>query len=491
MKIKFLVILGLFLILEVNSQELFNVDSLLRKDSIELLMPTFRGTAERNFYGWGEVNRLDVIWKFYLGEGITVIGRKSGKRKWKGAGWTGQPLLVREGSDTFLIQGAYDHHLRRINALTGVESWKYKFDDVVKGTGTLWINRKAVSKESSMVIMQGSRLGTQHYLDTDYVPSFRAISYFTGKELWRMNSRLTRSYSRDVDASALVFRDTAYIGLENGVFTVFDPDPSSADSLDGMFQPARFENHSLYDQKDARIHGGNLVTESSPALQGNHIYLASGSGHVYGYNLKTRKIDWDFFTGSDMDGTVVVTSDSCILVSVEKQYIKGKGGVFKLDPGKPPMESVIWYFPVRDTSYASWKGGVIGTVGINDLYTGRNDSIDKLMVVSALDGYTYVVKHEFTVPGKTVAGPSGKGSYPVPQLITKLKTGPSITSPLITSNRIVVSGYNGIYLYRYEGVKVELLDHFGAEAEASPILYGDKLYIASRNGYLYCLGENK
>lgn len=479
----------IFFIISLGSagQVNYDVDSMLRADNVELLMPTFRGSAERNYYGWGSLKRLDVIWKFYLGEGITVIGRKSGQKKWKGAGWTGQPLVIKEGQDTFLIQGSYDHSLRKIHAQTGKEIWKYSFDDVVKGTGTLWVNRNAVNRENALIIMQGSRLGTHHFLDADFVPSFRAISYFTAKELWRMNSRLTKSYSRDVDASPLILSDTAYLGLENGIFTVFNPDPAVADSLDYMLQPLRYENHYLYQKSDISTHGGNLVTESSPALLRNKIYLASGSGHIYGYNIDNDSIDWDFFIGSDIDGTIVVTKDSCLLISVEKQYITGKGGVFKLNPSKPPENSVEWYFPVGDTAYSSWEGGVIGTVGINENYTKPGSH--SLVAISALDGFSYVVYNDSVSLKEKVKGPHGEKTYPTPVLHSRLETGPSISSPVFSFNNLIVCSYNGIYLYSIEDDEFVLLDRFGVAVESSPVFFGNRLYIASRNGYLYCLGE--
>ena len=485
---KAIVIISVFFFSTVIfAQENFNVDSFLNSEGIELLMPTFRGTAERNFYGWGELNKVDLIWKFNLGEGITVMGRKGGKRKWKGAGWTGQPLLVKEGNDTFLIQGSYDHYLRKISASDGKEIWRYKFDDVIKGTGTLWINRNAKSRDNSILILQGSRLGTHHFLDAKFVPSFRAISYFSGKELWRMDSRLTHSYSRDVDASCLIISDTAYIGLENGTLRIFNPDPDKASSLNEMHQPECYGRHLLYEESDLKTHQGNLVTESSPALLGNHVYLASGSGHVYGYNRLKDTIDWNFYIGSDLDGSIVVTSDSCLLVSVEKQFIKGKGGVFKLDPSRLPSESVEWYFPVEDTSYADWEGGVIGTVAVNDYYT--ESSNENLAVVSALDGNNYILKHKVINKKKKVYGPLNQNKYPTPELVSQIRTSPSISSPLITDNRIILSCYNGVYLYSYDNNKIEFLDRYGIVVEASPVLYGKRIFIASRNGFLYCLGE--
>lgn len=457
-------------------------------DSIEVLIPTFRGNQERNYYGTGRIDRLEVIWKFWLGKGMTTISRKTGKKEWAGAGWTGQPLLVKVKDDTFLIQGAYDHHLRKIDISNGKEMWKFDFGDVVKGTGTLWRNPYSDHPDSSFLIFQGSRMGEDHFLDSEHIPSFRAISFYSGKELWKYDVPLTASYSRDTDGSAIVWRDTLYIGLENGWFALFNPDPSKAVFTDSMVQPQLYSKHVLYNKKDIKLHGGNLVTESSPAVLKDRIYIASGSGHVYGYNMDKGFMDWDFYIGSDIDGSVVVTGDSCLLVSVEKQYIKGSGGLFKLDPSRPPDSCVIWFQPTGNIPYAGWEGGIIGTAAINDRYTG--DSLPKLAVATGIDGYTYIVRHDSTLRKSRSAGPDGKKRYHLPFSVKKLRTGPSISSPVITADRLLVPGYNGLFLYAYDkNLNFTLLDYKPGCFEAAPILYGRSAYIADRSGFLYRLGE--
>ncbi|MBS3772500.1 MAG: hypothetical protein KGY69_19770, partial [Bacteroidales bacterium] len=200
--------------LDVNATELIN------DDSVEVIIPTFLGNKQRNYYGSNPPESLEIKWKRYLGKGKTVISRKIGEKEWKGAGWTGQPLLVKEGDDLFLIQGAYDHNLKKVHAASGELVWEYAFDDVIKGTGTIWYKPEYPEPENRMVILQGSRLGVGNYLDSDHIPSYRAISYLTGEELLRHDVKWTHSYSRDVDGSALVINDTVYIGLENSLFTV-------------------------------------------------------------------------------------------------------------------------------------------------------------------------------------------------------------------------------------------------------------------------------
>ncbi|HEU4718776.1 MAG TPA: hypothetical protein VFU15_13120, partial [Bacteroidia bacterium] len=423
----------------------------------------------------------------FLGSGTTIVNEKKGIEQWAGAGWTGQPLIVDECGKKFLIQGCFDHHLKKIDAQTGDVKWEYAYDDILKGTGTIWKNDSAADPENRIEIIQGSRKGVNSPLCGAHAYSFRAVSYFTGKELWRMDVEHTASYSRDCDASALVISDTAYIGLENGKFKWFDPGKKTIPS-DSFAAPDVFGCTDLYNREDAAHHGGNLVTESSPAHIGNHIYITAGSGHVYGFNLATKIIDWDFFIGSDMDGSPVVTSDSCLLIPVEKQYIAGNGGVFKLDPSKSPDNCVQWYFPSADFSFASWEGGVIGSVAVNDRY--NDGEFPRLASFMGIDGYLTVVKYDHVRKDTLVKGPDGKTVYPCPEVVFRKRTGPSISTPLFVNDKLVAAGYSGICLFRYDrgGFFYELAFHPGI-FEATPSADAGKIFIASRDGFLYCFGD--
>ncbi len=474
--------------LQVNAQDSV-IEQVDKEDEFELLIPTFLGNEQRNFYGTNAPDHLNLKWKHYLGEGITVISRKLGERKWKGAGWTGQPLIVKHDQDTFLIIGAYDHHLKKIKARDGKLVWQYKYDDVIKGTGTIWDNSNAVDPKNRLVILQGSRLGTHHFLDAKHVPSYRAISFLTGEELWRLDVKFTPSYSRDVDGSALIINDTVYIGLENALFTVLDPDYKQASEKDGMLQPRIFEEHKLYDWEDVVKHKNNIVTESSPSRIGDFLFIASGSGHVYRYNLRSREIDWDYYIGSDIDGSAVVTKDSCILVSVEKQYIKGQGGVFKLDPFKPADSNcVVWYSPTENKELNSWEGGVIGSVGVNDAYL--KDELDaRLAAFVGIDGYLYVVKHN-ACSDSLVLGPDSTSYYRSPEICFKKKIGASISTPVFVDDKLIVCGYGGIHMFRYDKFcNFDLIDHKAIYSESTPVVLNNRIYIPSRDGYLYCLGD--
>lgn len=451
---------------------------------IQLVVPSFRGGEARNYYGNYAPTNLNENWKLSLGSGRSFAYGKM--YVWTGAGWTGQPLVVVDKNVTYLIQGAFDYHLRKINAQTGEVIWKYKFDDILKGTGTVFINKNARNEEERVVVMQGSRRGEVG--NSAIAPSFRAISFLSGKELWRMNSEKTASYSRDVDGSALGVGDTAYIGLENGLFTVFNPDPQYAEMKTGMLQPKIYRQLPLFAEKDKASHGGNLVTESSPTLLGDRIFSTTGSGHVYGYNMKTGKIDWDFYIGADMDGTPPATDDNCLLITVEKEYIAGKGGVYKLNPAKTGDEAVEWFFPTENRSYFTWAGGIIGSAAVNDAYVGENEP--HLAVFTGIDGNLYVVNHQ-KLTSEKVAGTDAKTMYPTPELVFKKNVGPTISSPIIVGNKIIVATYTGLYLFEHDkNLNFKQLAFMKGTFEASPIVWNGKIYIASNSsGFLYCLGN--
>jgi len=449
------------------------------KSKYALLYPTFLGNEQRNFYGKDIPDTIDLLWKVFTGCGKTRVGKKT--YRWCGTGWPGQPILVKELGQGYIIIGCLDHKLRKLDAETGKEIWNYKFDDVIKGSATIFCYRDSLNEK--IIILQGSRRGFGKSLYSKIVPSFRAID-LSGKELWRLNIKRTDSYSRDVDASPLVLDSLIYLGAENGIFYIIDADPNMATMRRGIVQPKILKEIKLYDDKDIKIHGGNLVAESSPVLCQNKIYIAAGSGHVYGINLETLKIDWDFYIGSDLDGTISVTQDNCLIVPVEKQYIKEKGGVLKLDPSKDAEESVVWYFPTEDKKFASWRGGVIGSVSIQD----------SLIAFRAIDGYLYLANH-YLLDNNAQSRLNGK-KYPMPKLLAKVFLGPSISTPLIIDDKIITAGYdNKLRILKVDRMaditEIAPIDSFVAQAafESTPLVWQNRIYIGCKDGYFYCLGE--
>ncbi len=474
-------------ILFFGSHQLFSQN---KEKKVEILISTFLGNEKRNYYGNEAPGKLDSVWKIYLGEGISPAYGTD--KVWKGAGWTGQPLLVKEDGELYLIQGAFDYHLKKIKAKTGELVWQYKFEDILKGTGTIWVNEKAENSENKYIIMQGSRLGFWNSHEDRYIPSFRAVSYLTGKELWRMNVKKTDCYSRDVDGSAVVIDTLAYLALENGIFTVFSPNPKYKERKDDVVQPKILQEITYYTKKDIELHGDDLVSESSPTVLNGRVFTLSGTGRIYGYNLEKRENDWEYYIGTDLNGSAPATDDDCLLIPVEKQYMPGSGGVMKIDPSKSGNESVVWFYPTPNKKWYHWEGGIIGSVSCNDSYVGENE--DHFAVFLDVTGELTVLDHQKLEKKKTVLGPDSVTYFKTPKLVAKVNIPGTISTPIIIKDKIVAATDNGLFLYQLvkqkKNYELKLLDKIeGLEIDATPIVWNKKVYIAVRNGYMYCFGE--
>ncbi len=446
---------------------------------------TYLGDNQRNYYGNYAPTALRVKWKTPLGSGKTRIGRKT--VSWRGAGWTGQPLVIDENGETFLIQGTLSHAVKKIRARDGKVIWSTKVGDVIKGTPT-FTDVGGNDPEQRYILIVGSRKGLQADFINGPAHSLHGISYLTGKRLWRHNSRRTHSNTRDVDASAVVIsKGKACIPLENGYFTVFSPDPRKARPKDGFPAPKIHKQYLLYRDRDITTYGRDLACESSPTWYRGKAWVAAGVGRVYSCGVGTfGGAGWSLDVGGDLNGSMPLTNDSHLLLGIEKQYISGQGGVMKFKPGG----KVSWYFPLPNKKFFEWQGGLVGSPAVNHRY--RSSVSQDLACFVGVDGVLTLINHKKLQPGVTVPGPRRKNQYPSPLVLdqVKLPTG-SISSPLFLGDKIIVGYDNGLDLYQVTPAnKLQRLARLpGPMFDATPTVWNGRVYAASKNGYLYCLGN--
>lgn len=473
---------------------------------------TFLGNYSRRFYGLGPVpRRLDMIWKVRLGSGWS-----SGKydddpaSEWRGSGWTGQPSLVVDGGRPYLIVSSYDYNLRRVDALSGEVVWKYQFDDIIKSSPSIFQNPAPKGEDDKYIVLAGSRRGYPYKLADTRVAPYRALTFGSGTELWRLPVPQTECYSRDCDGSGFFLDGRQYIGVESGYLYALDP--FTTEPWETFAKPKIVAQAQLLGDERAASREGNLVLESSASALGTRLYIASGTGHVYGLRRSDLTVEWDYYVGSDMDGTPVPTRRNKLLVSVEKQYIRGRGGVLCLDPSKPPAEAVEWFLPTADREVGEWQGGVIGSCAVNDDYN-VDGSRPALAAFNSLDGYMHVVSQDTLAEG-TVRGPNREPGLRTPVEIGTYWNAGSISTPLLLGDRIVCAGYDmRVHVYRvsykqaqqgddgalpsangdgkFWTVSIDEMAQFVAEDgfESTPIVWNGRIYAGCRDGWFYCLGE--
>jgi PQQ-like domain len=468
----------------------------------ELLIPTYLGSDRRKFYGRGVPQSLNLQHQFPLGSGRSYLGGRF--PVWSGAGWTGQPTIAKDGGKTYLIIGSFDHHLRKIDLETNQVVWQYKFDDILKGSSTIYIDPTA-PYDNQVVVLQGSRRG----VTGKHPSSFRAISFRTGREIWRLSLQRTPSYSLDNDSSPIDLGDGVLFNAGENSIGYFLNSATSAGTIEnGMWQPEILSKVQLYKAEDAPRYGGNLVTESSPARLGDRLFIAAGGGHIYGISLETRQIIWHFLAGGDLDGTIAISQDDKLFCALEKERIPGNGGLFKLNPNLPPEQAVEWFFPTGNRSFSTWLGGVIGSVALNDEY--RTPDRPALFATNSIDGHLYIGS-QHQIDGQKVKGPFLNREYETPVIAFKQLIGPSISTPIFTDgDRLIAAGYNGVYLFQlnfdptsastpqavrndkgeYFRLVVEQVSHFkpGISFESTPIVWDGLVRICARDGWMYTLG---
>jgi len=478
----------------------------------ELLVPTYLGSDRRRFYGRGQPQSLRQLHRFELGSGISIVGGTADT--WSGAGWTGQPTIVRDRGRLYLTIGAYDHSLRKIDLETMQVVWRYEFDDILKGTASIYLDDTA-DEDDRLVVLQGSRRGTNKSLGAAIVPSFRAISFRTGRELWRLNIRRTDSYSRDNDSSAIALNngqngqngEIFNVG-ENAIGYFLSASSARARSKNGIIQPEILQEIQLYEPADIARYRGNLVAESSPAVWNDRLYLASGGGRIYGIEIATRQIVWRFRAGGDLNGSIAIARDGKLFATVDREKIPGLGGAFKLDPSRPDPDCVEWFMPTLDRGFGDWQGGITASVALDDDY--RSAETPPLFATSSVDGNLYIGSQRET--SGTASGPLRDRDYPKPKILATYPIGASISTPIFTDgNRLVAAGYGGVHLFqlafevatanddaakvatgtsgtRYR-LRLELLDRVAGSFESTPVVWDGKIYICSRDGGLYTFGD--
>ena len=475
---------------------------------------TFLGNYGRRYYGQGPAPRhLDVLWKVKLG-GALSSGKYAGDPvdQYNGSGWTGQANIVVDGGKTYVVASSYDYKLRKIDAATGKVLWTYAFDDIIKSSPSVFLNPNPTGPDDRYIVVAGSRRGYPKKIDDPTVAPVRAVTFGSGRELWRLPAPRTANYSRDCDGSGFFYDGVFYIGVESGWFYALDP--LKTQPWLRWNEPAVLHQTLLLGDKRNANHGDDLALEASASALGRNLYIASGSGHVYGMRRSDLKVVWDYFVGTDLDGTPVPTKKGLLLQGVEKQYVKGKGGMLAVDPGKPPDKATVWFFPTGNRKVGDWAGGVVGSAAVNDSYN-PGGKYPALCAFNAIDGYLYVISQD-VLSDQTVEGPMLQKGWKSPVQVARVWDGGAISTPIIVGDTLVSAAYDQrVHLYdivytpaqqgdpgalpsaSHDGsfwtvtLKERAQFFAGGGFESTPTLWDGRVYVGCRDGWFYCLGDKK
>jgi len=422
---------------------------------------TFRGNPTRTWHGLGPVpSAPQSRWRYPDARMCSLSEDRGETTQWCGTGWTGQPAVFERDGRTWVVFGAYDRAVHFVDADTGTDILPpFGTGDIIKGSVT-------VDPDGYPIVYTGSR---DNY--------FRALAFDGGevRELWRLSASAVSPilWNDDWDGSALVIDDYLFEGGENSQLHVvrlhrgYGPDGRVSVAPELVFHAPGW---------DAELLGavGNEVSiEGSVAISGNTLYFGNSGGLVQGWDIGPLRAGtgdpqrvFRFWTGDDTDGTVVVDEAGMLYVGSEWERHNARssevGQILKLDPAKPDAP-LVW----SQHDDALGKAGVFSTAAvvgdtvIATTYSGRAVGLDRA---------TGAVRWE------------------------KRLTAPLMGSPVVVDGVWLQGDCSGVlhaYDVRTPGVDPPELWQvpLGACIESTPAVWKGRIYVGTRGGYLYALGD--
>ncbi|MGV3759910.1 MAG: PQQ-binding-like beta-propeller repeat protein [Actinomycetota bacterium] len=424
---------------------------------------TFRGNPSRSYYGAGSVPRTtpQVLHRF-PDEPMCRSSLNLGETKvWCGMGWTGQPTIAVREDRTWAIFGGYDGNIHFMDADTGERILPdVETGDIIKGTPT-------IDPDGFPLVYSGSRDDLLRVIAFDR-PGQAEV-------LWTLHADAVQPviWNDDWDASPIVIGDYLVENSESGRFWVIKLNRTT--DAAGLVQvaPEVVFTTPVWDQEVLNLNGDTVASaESSPAIHGDTAYLGTSAGLIWGFDLSGLDDGIDpapvfrFWTGGDNDATVVVDDEGMLYVAGQYdrnlQRARDVGQLTKLDPSNPE-NPIVW----KIDDQGALKGGVYGTPGIHGdvLYFGTNGG--RLVAVNRMTG----------------------------AVIWEKRLSPPVWgSPVVVDDVLLIGDCAGIF-HAFD-VSDPLVDppelwqvDLGGCIEATPAVWDGRIYIGSRNGHLYVLGE--
>jgi len=380
-----------------------------------------------------------------------------------------------------LMIGAYDHRFHFIDAATGAPTRQpIKTGDLVKGSPTL-------DPDGFPLVYFGSRDNKLRITALDGEDAEVIWSFTTPKPLCTGTNQPAGCVGRwndDWDAAPLIHNDYMFQGGENSIFYIWRLNRGyGADGRVTVDPELVYTLETWNDGIMGWIREGCRATvaarcvstsvESTAVMFEGRVYFGTSAGMVFGLDVTdihngNVEVVFEYWVGDDVDASIVVDEEGMLYVPVEyKRYNqRGRelGQLVKLDPyaaGDP----YVWgmYSLVEPPA----QGGMWSTPALGD-------------------GVVYAVTNK----GNLVVVDRETGE----ELTWEYLAAGSWSSPVLVENKLLVAAQNGLlYSFDVTDPRDPVLDwqvKVGESTlEATPAVWRGVVYLFSRDGYLYAIGE--
>ncbi|MFC5405957.1 PQQ-binding-like beta-propeller repeat protein [Cohnella soli] len=439
---------------------------------------TFRGTNERNAPSFGSVEMKTF-------QPAIAWTKKTKSSSWGGgAGWTGQPAIVRWSPEvlrtmnvkpkfqtkpglTEVIYASLDGYVYFLDLDTGEETRNpIRIGNPIKGS-------VSVDARGYPLLYVGEGIPENKTI------GFNLYSLIDQKRLLRVNGYDAFAYRKGwgaFDSSAVFNRldDTLTVGGENGIVyhlklnTKFEPDRKKL-TIDPVISKFRYKI------------AGNAYQgiENSIATFGDYAYFADNGGSLQALNVKTHSPVWQLAPIDDTDASIVVESEGGVPflytgTEVDKQGKKGFAHIRKING---LTGAVIW-----EQIYASFSqlgahpvnGGVLATPVLG------KKSIANLVIFT-------IARYGTFSGGLMVAlnKDTGKEAWRLPMKNYAWSSPVDVYDEAGNAYLLQANSVGLVSVIDAKSGQVRGSLNIGTNIEASPAVFNDMAVVASRGGIIY------
>ena len=439
---------------------------------------TFRGNSLRNSPSFGSASVKDKIletsWEF-----------KTSSSTWGGgAGWTGQPSIIKwpadlkekmnikdefKGNDNFVevIYASLDGNVYFLDLKSGVETRdKIKVGNPIKGS-------VSIDPRGLPLLYVGEGIKESGTV------GFNIYSLIDGSLLYEVNgndSDANRSWPA-FDSSAIVNADTdsVVVGGENGILYNIKLN-SNYDKNTNTISVDPKINRYKYNSATNR---GRLGIENSIATYANLAYFADNGGVIQCIDLNTLTPVWSVDGFDDIDATLTIdVKDSVPYVYCGNEVDhQGSKGVSKLKKINGISGEIIWEKEFNCESLVGKKAVNGGLMSTNVI--GKNN-IDNLAIFS-------LARYGGFNKGSVFALNKNDGNIEWELPLENYMWSSPVDVYDENGDGYIVQGDSVGNLHLIDGKSGSLLNSvlLNGNIESSPAIFNNTIVVATRNGSIY------
>ena len=467
---------------------------------------TFRGNHYRNMSATSVVNMTEFKMTEVGKVSIGAMKKGSGSGSWTGCGWTGQPLIVQWPDEVKKVMNLYDWaknkadlveviyptedgHIYFLNLEDGKPTRPDKdYRMPFKGTGSL-------DPRGLPILYVGSG---DEYEANDQKSRAMIISLIDCSVMYEFGIQGRDPFAKRAwnayDSAPLIDAktDTLIWPAESGILytmklnTVFDPLGGTVSVNPSQFVKLRYDARNSYDQREnfdtADTSHKWLGYEGSAAVWNGFIYLASNDGLFQCIDLNTMQIKWIADTLDDTNASpvleVISDTEAYLYVGTSLHFTKvnnkGVTPFFKIDAmtGK-----ILGQYQLTVETVSGVSGGIQATAAL-----GQNNLSDLIFVPFARyggkDKGVLVALRKDTME-KAWEMIMENYTWSSPAIFYDTKGDGYLIQADSKGNIFLIDGRTGTVRDTVNPTKN------GANFEASPAIFGDRLVIGNRGQVIY------